>query len=376
MSPQAEQLLGYPIATWRTGREFLAQVVHPDDRDRVSAQLAEVTRTGEGFTCEYRVQASDGSTLTVRQEGSVLTDERGRPLCVQGYVIDISEQRRLEQQLRLAQKLEAVGQLAAGVAHEINTPIQFVSSSVDFAADAVADLLELVEAYHAVIVDCGDPAAAARASAAEETADLEYLRERTPAAFARMGDGLRRVAAIVGAMKDFAHPRTGTHGPVDVVAALESTLVVAHAQYKYVADVETDLRPVPPVMGDRGELNQVFVNLVVNAAHAIEDAPGKSGERGTIRIATRRDGDEVAITVSDSGCGIPDDLRERIFDPFFTTKAIGRGTGQGLAITRSIVADRHHGSIAVESEPGRGSTFEIRLPIGAPAQDETPLLAA
>jgi PAS domain S-box-containing protein len=376
VSPQVEELLGYPISTWKSGYDFFSHVVHPDDRQRVYARLAEVITTGEGFSCEYRVCAADGSTLTVRQEGTVLTDERGVPLCVQGYIIDTSEQRRLEQQLRLSQKLEAVGQLAAGVAHEINTPIQFVGSSADFAAEAVTDLFELVDVYRSVIAGSGDEAAIARAGEAEETADLEYLQERTPAAFDRMRDGIGRVASIVGAMRDFTHPRTGTHTHVDVNAALESTLVVAHAQYRYVADVETDLRPLPVIMGDGGELNQVFVNLVVNAAHAIEDVVGSSGDRGTIRVATHQDGDDVVIAVSDSGCGIPDGNRERIFDPYFTTKDVGRGTGQGLAITRSIVADRHCGSIVVDSVPGQGSTFEIRLPIGGTAEDRTPLMAA
>jgi signal transduction histidine kinase len=175
-----------------------------------------------------------------------------------------------------------------------------------------------------------------------------------------MHTGLDRVAAIVGAMRQFAHPRGDAHASVDINAALESTLVVTHAQYKYVADVETDLAALPPVLGDVGELNQVFVNLIVNAAHAIADTE----RRGTIRIGTRHDGNDVVITIADTGCGIPADRLDRIFDPFFTTKDVGRGTGQGLAITRSII-ERHAGSIDVRSEVGSGTTFELRFP--APA---------
>jgi PAS domain S-box-containing protein len=365
VSPQVEATLGYPISRWHDDEGLFDALLHPDDRERVRAALADVLHTGEDLSCEYRMLASDGRTVAVRQQGTVLRDERGQPVCVQGYILDISEQRQLEQQLRLAQKLEAVGQLAAGIAHEINTPIQFVGDSLHFAAVGVTDLMKLVDTYREIIA--GTPSAP-RAAAAEERADLPYLHERLPPAFARMDEGVRRIAAIVGAMKDFAHPRSGAHGHVDVNAALESTLVVTHAQYKYVADVETDLGTLPFVMADDGELKQVFVNLIVNAAHAIEDTVGDSGDHGTIRISTRTDGDDAVITVADSGGGIPEQLHDRVFDPFFTTKKVGRGTGQGLAISRSIVTERHGGTILLESAPGRGTTFEIRLPIkGAPA---------
>jgi two-component system NtrC family sensor kinase len=232
--------------------------------------------------------------------------------------------------------------------------------------------MELIETYREVI---SGTSGAARAAAAEEHADLEYLRERLPAAFERMGDGVRRVATIVGAMKDFAHPRAAVHRAMAVNAALESTLVVTHSQYTYVADVETDLRPLPSVMADDGELKQVFVNLIVNAAHAIEDEVRDGKARGTIRILTRADGDEVVITVADTGCGMPTDVHDRIFDPFFTTKEVGRGTGQGLAIARAIIAERHGGTITVDSEPGTGTTFEIRLPVDGVAGAESALHA-
>ncbi len=367
VSPEIESLLGYPMSAWQDGTDFFAQVVHPDDRASVYQQLAGVLDTSDDLTVEYRAIARDGRTLTLRQAGTVLRDDRGRPLCVQGYVVDVSEQRRLELQLRLSQKLEAIGQLAAGIAHEINTPIQFVGDSLRFTTDAVGDLVELIDVYRAAV---SETAAAVALREAEERADLDYLRERLPAALDRMDDGLDRVAAIVGAMKQMAHPHGDAHARVDINATLQSTLVVTHAQYKYVADVETDLGSVPPVLGDGGELNQVFVNLIVNAAHAISD----SGRHGTIRVTTRRDADEAVIAIADTGCGILDDHLDRIFDPFFTTKDVGRGTGQGLAIARSIITERHRGSIAVQSKPDQGTTFEVRLPI-ADADDPRPAAA-
>ena len=372
VSPQVETMLGYPLSSWQDGQDFFNTIIHPDDRNRVYAALVRVLQTGEDLSCEYRVIASDGSTVTVRQEGTVLTDDTGKPLCVQGYILDISAERRLEEQLRLSQKLEAVGQLAAGVAHEINTPIQFIGDSVRFTVDAVKDLMELIETYREVI---SGTAGAARAAEAEDHADLEYLRERLPAAFERMDDGVQRVATIVGAMKDFANPRAAVQRAIDVNAALESTLVVTHSQYKYVADVETDLGPLPSVMADDGELKQVFVNLIVNAAHAIEDAVRDGQVRGTIRILTRVDGDDVVITVADTGCGMPPDVHDRIFDPFFTTKEVGRGTGQGLAIARAIIAERHGGTITLDSEQGSGTTFEIRLPVAGVGGSESALHA-
>jgi signal transduction histidine kinase len=168
-------------------------------------------------------------------------------------------------------------------------------------------------------------------------------------------------------MRDFAHPPTRERAPVDVVAALRDTLIIAANAYKYVADVETDFEDLPPIEANGGELNQVFLNLVVNAAHAIESVVGECDQRGTIRLGAHTDGDDVVISVSDTGCGIPDEIAGRIFDPFFTTKEVGRGTGQGLALARTMVVERHGGTLTFETEPGAGTTFHVRLPISGAA---------
>jgi signal transduction histidine kinase len=275
------------------------------------------------------------------------------------------ERERMEAELRLAQRLESVGQLAAGIAHEINTPIQFVGDSVGFLKDAYADLSELEREYRSVcttLAEAGEdgPALLARLEAAEQRADLEYLRERIPVAFERTEDGLSRVASIVGAMKDFGRPNQVEHTAADLNAALRSALVVTQNEYKYLARVETELGDMPPVVCNVSELNQVFLNLIVNAAHAIEDAEADSG---LIRVSSARENGAAIITIADNGTGIPKEIRERIFDPFFTTKEVGRGTGQGLAIARSIIVDKHGGSIAVDSAVGGGTTFAIRIPI-------------
>jgi len=293
----------------------------------------------------------------------------------------MAEREQMELELRLAQKLEAVGQLAAGMAHEINTPIQFVGDTVGFLDDAFTDVQGLVDEYRAALaaaVDGQPPGELARKiAAAEETADLEYLQERIPQAFKRASDGLERVSTIVRAMREFAHPPTTEMAPADLNAAIENTLIVSANEYKYLADLETDLAELPPVDCNIGDISQVLLNLIVNASHAIADAAGVTGapdEKGTIRVSTRVDGDDVLVTVADSGCGIPDDVGTRIFDPFFTTKEVGRGTGQGLAISRTIVNDKHGGSLTFQTAPGEGTTFELRLPVSR--MDEPAALAA
>jgi signal transduction histidine kinase len=273
----------------------------------------------------------------------------------------------MEAELRLAHRLEAVGSLAAGVAHEINTPMQFVGDSVRFINGAYDELRELGDEYKAICADLAEgrddaPAIHARVREAEDRADLQYLDERVPGAFERTLDGVARVTTIVAAMKTFSRPNQVEHTHADINDALRSTLVVAQSEYKYVADVETEFGEIPPVMCNVNELNQVFLNLIVNAAHAIGDtAVAGDCERGAIRVTTAREDDAAVITISDSGPGIPDAIRERIFDPFFTTKEVGKGTGQGLAIATSIV-DRHGGSLTLDG--GRATCFAIRLPIG------------
>jgi predicted ATPase/signal transduction histidine kinase len=260
---------------------------------------------------------------------------------------------RMESELRLAQKLQSVGQLAAGVAHEINTPIQFVGNSLEFMRSAFDDVLRLVD-------ECGEGAEAA----SEIGIDVDFLRAEIPTAIDRASSGVQRVAKIVSAMKAFSHPDQRGQTPTNLQYAIETTLAVAVSEYRDIANVVLDLAPIPAVVCHPGEINQVLLNLVVNAAHAIEDVVGRTPVRGTITIATRHDGADVEIAITDTGCGIPEEIRERVFDPFFTTKAVGRGTGQGLALARTTIVDRHGGTLDFESRVGSGTTFRIRLPIG------------
>lgn len=345
---------------------------------------------------EYQIEKTPGDRRWFRVNGQPLFDAAGHFVGYRGTGRNLTEQKRaeaeretlyrtlaetnaklnveihqreqVEMELRLAQKLEAVGRLAAGIAHEINTPIQYVGDSVHFLKAAFEDLVALLGRYRegGEALACYPERAAlvAAIQEAEELADLEYLRENVPPAFERTLAGIDHVAGIVRAMKEFAHPDQRDKALADLNKALLNTLVVARNEYKYVADVETRLEELPPVSCYPSDLNQVFLNLVVNAAHAIAEAVGGGPQRGRITVSTRLDGDWVEIAVADTGGGIPEAIRDRVYDPFFTTKEVGRGTGQGLAIARSIVVDKHRGTLHFDSLPGQGTTFYVRLPVG------------
>jgi two-component system, NtrC family, sensor kinase len=300
----------------------------------------------------------------------VIGDDR-RVTATAVFCRDISREKQLERQLLLAQKLEAVGQLASGIVHEINTPIQYVSNNIQFLKDAFEDFLQLLTSYRAWIdarpvVSSGNVEGIASPDEAEEKVDYAYLREAVPEAFCAVQEGIVRVTDIVKAMKNYAHSGAGNALPSDLNKALTDAVTIARSVYKNAADVQVDLGPLPPVTCHLSNISQVFLNLIVNAAHAVEDAAGKDGKRGLIRIESRLEGDTAVIRFSDTGCGIPKSIRERIFDPFFTTKKIGRGSGQGLAIAHSVIVDKHGGSIDLESEPGVGTVFRICLPVKGP----------
>lgn len=297
-------------------------------------------------------------------------------------VFDVTELRaaqrerdQLETELRLSQKLEAIGQLAAGIAHEINTPSQYVSDNLSFLQDAVTGLLPLLNAFEPLLELAAKSVEARLApdNAVDDyrtlmlNADLEYIRSEIPQAIQQSRDGVGQIKKIVLAMKEFSHPGTDEKEPVDLNRAVEATVMVARNEWKYVAQVELELdKSLPSIEAIPSAINQVILNLVVNAAHAIEDVVRDDAKkRGTIKIGTRRDGEFVEISVADSGCGISAVNLDRIFDPFFTTKKVGKGTGQGLAIVRRVVVNRHGGTIDVDSKPGQGTCFRIRLPIAA-----------
>ena len=277
---------------------------------------------------------------------------------------EIAQRLAIEIELRQAQKLEAIGRLAAGIAHEINTPVQFITDSCTFLSEGIQNLEAGLSSYRSLVEDLATQRVAIdtahdRAEALEVEHDLQFMRDHLDEAATRSLDGLQRVAKIVRATKDFAASRSAEKSPANLNAAIESTLVICGHETNGVADVVTELGEIPLVTCAGGELNQVFLNIIVNAAHAIAE----QHQHGVITIKTWAPGDGwVKIAISDTGPGIPTEILDKIFEPFFTTKPVGKGTGQGLAIAHSIVVGKHGGHLDVSSKPGVGTTFTIALP--------------
>ena len=299
------------------------------------------------------------------------------PICagaetISGFIIigaDITERKALDSNLAQTEKLKSIGQLAAGIAHEINTPTQYVGDNTRFLQDAFQDIVQILTQYDRLLLAAKSDGVTAElieeVEQAKDAADVDFLLEEIPTAIRQTLEGVNRIGKIVRAMKEFSHPGQDEKKLIDINKAIESTITVARNEWKYVADMLTDFDPSLPLVSCLpGELNQVILNLIVNATHALADAKERQSEqKGFIKIATCRRENFVEIKISDSGPGIPEDIRHRIFDPFFTTKEPGKGTGQGLAIAHAAIVEKHGGSIHLETQEGAGTTFTICLPI-------------
>lgn len=374
-----QDLLGQPVSvlTQWAGRN-----------PRYASDVQAALRAGKTFRYEDEVTRSDGTTfwlgISIRPlfdgagklthsvaVGADITSKREEMRKKQELqdklVAEMKERERVVIELQLAQKLESVGRLAAGIAHEINTPIQYVGDSLFLLRSAYDEFNQLLDSVgNAIdILPDSDARSALQREMSElmKKHDVEYLRAEMPKAFERTFDGVDRVTNIVSAMKEFAHPDGEEQSAADLNHAIDNTLIVTSNEYKYLAKVRKDFAELPPVVCNIGELNQVFVNLIVNAAHAIQDA-GKDVNTGEIRISTAIDGDTAVVRVGDNGCGVPAENLSKLYDPFFTTKDVGRGSGQGLAISHSIVVDKHGGDMSVSSTVGVGTEFAVRVPIG------------
>ena len=338
-----------------------------ESRERFDAQIQAVLETGEQQVLESRTTTNGIETWYASHLGAMWSAGQ-----IVGTVIisqDVTQLKRSQVEVVAAQRMAAVGTLASGIAHEINTPIQFVNDSMYFLGEAARDLLVVVDKFGALQreVEAGRDrqaltAALEAASLAQREADLPYLIENVPAAFARCLEGLERVATIVRSMKEFAHPPQTEMIAADLNRAIQNTLTISGNEYKQVADVRTSFGDIPPVTCYVNEVNQVVLNLIVNAAHAIGDAVKGTTNRGVITIETRLEGEDVLISIRDTGTGIPESAQARIFEPFFTTKEVGKGTGQGLALVWSIVKEKHGGDITFDTKVGEGTRFVVRLP--------------
>ncbi len=371
---------------------LLKSDIHPDEFYRNLWHTIANGRVWKGNMCNRK---KDGTFYWVAATIVPFLSDEGAPYKYITMSLDITAQKKNEQQLIArnkeierahkeletsqnmmlhAEKLASVGQLAAGIAHEINTPIQFVGDNTRFLQESFSDLMRLVMVYEELGNAANEgkalPELIDRARALSEEVEIDYLAEEVPSAINQSLEGVDRVSKIVRSMKDFSHPGTDHLESIDLNNAIESTINVSRNEWKYVAEMVTEfdsrlsLVPCYP-----GELNQVILNIIVNAAHAITDSRSESDPMGTIAISTKSLDDEVEIRISDSGGGMSEEVKNRIFEPFFTTKGVGKGTGQGLAIAYAVIVDKHKGSVNVDSEPGEGTTFIISLPMDATAAD-------
>jgi PAS domain S-box-containing protein len=352
LNPAFERATGYIFEklVGRNARVLLAD----NEAETLIEEIEETLSRGESWSGRIRTKRMDGSVFEHEVSISPIRDSSGSVISFVSVGRDVTEQLALEMQLRQAQKLESIGRLAAGIAHEINTPMQYVGDNTRFLEETFRDVVKLLEGGAELLAEAkrGNTTEELikRVEAALEETDIGYLSEEIPKAIEQSLEGIERVTEIVRAMKEFSHPGVEDKVALDINRAIASTVTVSRNEWKYVAELETDLDPsLSAVLCYPGEFNQVMLNLITNAAQA---------------------GDWVEIRVSDTGTGIPENIRERVFDPFFTTKEVGRGTGQGLTIAHSVIKERHAGSISFETEMGSGTTFIIRLPICPESEEE------
>jgi PAS domain S-box-containing protein len=364
-TPRAEAIFG--ISLERAVSQLFTELPIQWSWKEVIVAMEEAKTTINSIRVEkIRLVHQNGKEVFLKLTVSPICDDRGVTYVFMGE--DISDRLALEHDLVQAQKLESIGHLAAGIAHEINTPTQFVGDNLRFLADSFSDLAAVLDRHRVLLLSakagtCA-PDLIEACEAEARRVDLDYLTEEVPKAIAQSSEGVTRIATIVRAMKEFAHPGNDEKACVDLNKAIESTITVARNEWKYIADLTTDLaQDLPLVPCLLGQFNQVILNMIVNATHAIADVVKGTGAKGTISIATRSVGGWAEVRITDSGTGIPEEIRRKIFDPFFTTKEVGKGTGQGLAIAHSVIVDKHLGTIAIESEVGQGSTFIVRLPL-------------
>jgi PAS domain S-box-containing protein len=373
VSNNAYNVLGYRPEEMLADPNFWFDHLHPDDAPAIFSSLAQLFVEGER-TYEYRFRTAGGAYVWMHDRLRLIRDEHGTPVEVIGSLTDITARKGMEQkqqqliarlseaheQLLQSEKMASIGQLAAGVAHEINNPIGFVNSNMGSLRHYVGTLVNVVDAYgEAVHKAAPGSALEAQIDAISREADLGYLKDDIADLVSESMDGLKRVKDIVQSLKDFSHVGQNDWQYADVHTGLDTTLNIVANEIKYKATVEKHYGKLPEIKCLASQLNQVFMNLLVNAAQAIKS-------KGVITIATGANEGWVWVRISDNGCGIPQDNVKRIFEPFFTTKPVGSGTGLGLSLSYSIV-NKHGGRIEVASKPDVGTVFTIKLPVVPPA---------
>lgn len=365
-----------------TSRQFQDQnlswfdMIDPNDIEQVREKIQSAMGQNVPVSIEYRLCGRDGSSIHLL-ERVFPVESRDHTLVYDGWIADNSEQKRVRSSLERTQMLQSIGRLSAGIAHEINTPIQFIGDNIKFLSDSfgqVRNILDLYERFESLPdedFNVGCAQLIQEINAIRREVDLSFLVNEIPQAIEQSLEGIKRVSTMLAAMRDFSHIDERRANSVDINRVIQSTVVICRNEYKYIADILLDLDDnLPRVICCQDDMNQVLLNLIINAAHSIEEKQkADTKQRGTIRIRTQKQDRHVVISVSDTGTGISDTVREKMFEPFFTTKKAGKGTGQGLSIIRSIVEDKHKGRLEYETEMEKGTVFHIYLPVHRDIQD-------
>lgn len=372
-SERWKSLLGFENHELVDSPSLWRELSHPDDLAETEALLRDHVDNLWPLSHTWRMRHKNDDWRWFLGRAVTLQDGKSVPLRCICVFTDVTDQVLAEQQHMQGQKLEALGQLAAGIAHEINAPMQDIANNVFFLGKALTDLLALLGEYQGAVetlkLAIDNPDLLDRLQEAEATADIDYMKSQLPRAIDSTQDGIGRVRKIVYAMKEFAHPGRSEKAPEDINRAIECTATISANTWKHVATLEMKLAPdLPKVDCYLGEINQVVLNLIVNAAHAIGDLRGENSSAllGEIVIETAVKDGFAEIRISDTGGGIPEEIRHRLFEPFFTTKEVGRGTGQGLTLARSMITEHHGGTLTFVTEVGKGTTFTVGLPLASP----------
>ncbi len=374
LSSKVVDLTGYETEQLLAGEPAWLDIVHADDRERYVDAFDRCQHQGQPVQLSYRIVTKDGDTRQVLDTAEPVIDDEGNATAIVGAVADVTDRSNTMRELERSQLLQNLGKLVAGIAHEINTPIQFIGDNMTFLSDSFQEALGLLELYRQladalVKVDLDNKPwreQTEKVLAAQAATDLEFITAEIPLAVEQNLEGIKRVATIITAMRDFSHIDERRMASADLNKAMQSTLIILRNEIKYVADVRTDLDcSLPMVVCCVDDINQVFLNLLINAAHSIADVAGEpDGKRGVITVTTATEGDNVIISISDTGTGISPEVQARMFEPFFTTKSDDKkGTGQGLSTAKRLVEDKHKGSLDYETKPGCGTTFTVRLAI-------------
>ena len=368
-----EELSGYKLEEVQ-GRDWSEAFLPPNDKGRFKERFAEAVKGVRTNGQMNPIIAKNGKQFEIEWYDNALRQSDGRVTGVLSIGQDVTERSILQGQLAQAQKLEAIGRLAAGIAHEINTPTNFVANNVRFSKENLSKIFMLLQFYRELkrqLENGEDPSEMLeKTGSILGEADLDFVLEEIPVALEETLEGLDHIAGIVRSMKEFSHPGGKEKELRDLGQAIQNTINITRNEWRYHAEMVTDFDDsLPPAPVLVAEFNQVIMIMIINAVHAIQEVRGDSpDDLGVITVTTRQQGEWAEIRLSDTGPGIPGDIREKVFDPFFTTKEVGKGVGQGLAIAHTIVVNQHGGSIDVETEPGQGATFIVRLPIN-PEED-------